>query len=259
MSDCAVDLGALTSAARHAVSGTGVKVWHVDLTGRADGGASLDVASSRGPFRIPVPKLPVGEGSVEVLCAYVARAVREAVEEEHRRQAPAPDLMEYIVGFRAWRLRADALAPLHNGVNDWDGGKEVRATCGEVELFRRRTGAIAYMRDGREPRPRFAWHEAPDTACECGLYAWHSVTMLAPEPSRSRTVIGAVAARGVVEVHPRGFRAQFARPVLFAYGDHDRDDVTALGLLHGVEVCAYDELGELARRFGQPVPETLRA
>lgn len=63
----------------------------------------------------------------------------------------------------------------------------------------------------------------------------------------------------MIEVHRCGFRAQFARPVLFAHdgGDGDRARVAALGRLHGVEVCALDELADRALEFGRCLTDAL--
>jgi hypothetical protein len=92
------------------------------------------------------------------------------------------------------------------------------------------------------------------------LYAWHAVADVELAVHGSSWVIGAVTARGAVEVYERGFRAQFARPVLFAYADdgHDREQVARLGRRHGVAVCARGQLGERALAFGEPVPAALR-
>jgi len=167
-----------------------------------------------------------------------------------------PDLMEHVVGFRAWRLVGHALAPIGNGIDTWDGGNEVHAICGYADRFRKRTGVVAFMPAGRQPAPSYAWHEAPHTACECGLYAWHDADAVATGPGR---VLGAVAARGAVEVYEHGFRAQFARPVLIAYEREDeRASITRLGRRLGIDVCAFDEIAERALEFGQPVGYVLR-
>ena len=66
---------------------------------------------------------------------------------------------------------------------------------------------------------------------------------------------GAIAARGILEVHAEGFRAEMARPVLFAYdeGAGNRDEVELLGLLHGIPTCDHAQLAERALEFGRVV------
>ena len=56
-------------------------------------------------------------------------------------------------------------------------------------------------------------HTAPAPGCECGIHAWHprrrsARRVLAPR----RQVAGVVEARGAIELHRDGFRAEQARP-----------------------------------------------
>lgn len=188
MSDRAQLARKLATAARDAARGAGAEVWRVRLSAGAGSAIGVVVASSRGRLRIDVPA-PAG-ASADLLCAYVWGAVRDALEEQDRRtRAPAPDLVEHVVGFRAWQLAGSALAPVGMGLKTWDGGNEVRAVCGAVERFRRRTGAVVYTREG-SPRPWFAWHEAPDATCDCGLYAWHEAQAVATQAGRRCKVVG---------------------------------------------------------------------
>ena len=189
------------------------------------------------------------------------RAVRPAPRTIDPRsgEVRAPDLGEYVIGYRVWRVAEDdGLRPLGAGVDTWDGGREVRAKCAYVEDFRRRTGAIARMRSGRE-RPSYCWHVSPDPDCDCGLYAWHAVTAIAARVGEPRVVAGAIAAQGILEVHAEGFRAELARPVLFAYdeGAGNRDEVELLGLLHGIPTCDHAQLAERALEFGRVLPAWL--
>lgn len=186
------------------------------------------------------------------------RAIRPAPRTIDPRSAElrAPDLGEHVIGYRAWRVgEDDALEPLGMGVNTWDGAREVRARCIHVEDFRRRTGAIAHMRPDRK-RPSFCWHVSPDHDCDCGLHAWHDVARIAARGGRPRVVVGAIAAHGILELHAEGFRAELARPVLFAYHADagNRDDVELLGLRHGIPTCDHAQLAERALEFGRPVP-----
>lgn len=56
-------------------------------------------------------------------------------------------------------------------------------------------------------------HPAPAPGCECGIHAWHprrrsARRVLAPR----RRIAGVVEARGAIELHRDGFRAEQARP-----------------------------------------------
>jgi hypothetical protein len=61
-------------------------------------------------------------------------------------------------------------------------------------------------------------HKAPDGRCSCGLYALHPWNadhcdyIHRPASSGALTVVGLVEAWGRVQLHPEGFRAQYARP-----------------------------------------------
>jgi hypothetical protein len=61
--------------------------------------------------------------------------------------------------------------------------------------------------------PRTAEHRPPGRECECGIHAWHPTLRSARRVLASRAeVAGVVEARGAVEVHEDGFRAERARP-----------------------------------------------
>lgn len=122
--------------------------------------------------------------------AAMAAAAREWTER-------APDLMDHVVGYRAWNLDGSRIKPIGMGEDVWEGGKEVRATCTHGHM-----------------------HIAPDPDCECGLYAWHSFEQVRGG-ARGDQVFGAVQAWGHIEVHGTGFRAEYMRPVMLAYDDSD--------------------------------------
>lgn len=145
------------------------------------------------------------------------RAADEAWEQR------APDSIEYVIGFRQWNLSGNRLKPIGAGNDVWEGGKEVRASCGSGRL-----------------------HRAPDHDCECGLYAWHSWTGLSPQSGSATAVFGAVQACGRMEMHTTGFRAEFMRPVLLGYDDSE-DRMTVDGLTRGPD---YGRVLELAQQLG---------
>jgi hypothetical protein len=56
-------------------------------------------------------------------------------------------------------------------------------------------------------------HPSPGRECECGIHAWHPTLKNARRVLASkREIAGVVEARGAVEVHEDGFRAERARP-----------------------------------------------
>jgi hypothetical protein len=154
----------------------------------------------------------------------------------------SPDLMEYVLGYRQWSLIKDAptghlvgLGAHGWGLNTWEGPAEIRATCG-------------FAADIGDPS-----HTSPHPECECGLYARHWLGNTRPDgysrwvgaaDSDSASVWGAVLARGRMEVHADGFRAEYMRPLAllaetevghaFALPSFtDPDDLTAYAKKHG--------------------------
>lgn len=168
----------------------------------------------------------------------------------------APDLMEHLLGFRAWQLSGHRIKPIGVGGDVWRGGDEVRAECG----------------NGHE-------HRAPDNHCDCGLYAWHSWAAIEREARQSGAiprVFGAVVARGRMQIHNDGFRAEYMRPVLIGYDDAD-DHVTSgpdgptlargpdfarvqriAAHLGEIEVVGFSQMERRAATFGRLVPGELK-
>lgn len=116
----------------------------------------------------------------------------------------SPDLTEHVVGYREWNV-------------DWSKG-----TLGPVGIggapWLPRTWQQAECRGGGRYGGRAPYgHRAPHPECHCGLYA---VFGLPDAPSYSgkqpHRIWGVVQAKGRIEVHRNGFRAEHARPVMLA-------------------------------------------
>jgi hypothetical protein len=123
---------------------------------------------------------------------------------------PPPTRTRPILGFRINRIqivqdahRSSRLFLMGFGPRTyfWEPGKNV-ATCS-------RPGIGTF-------RP--AIHRAPATGCWCGLYACHHLaeTRWAGSHASEPVVLAAVAGTGIVRIHTRGWRAQFARIVAFS-------------------------------------------
>lgn len=191
------------------------------------------------------------EGSLRVWKERDDLRLREALEKfDAEFQMRTPDLLNTLIGFRSWQLAGPKLKPIGAGNDVWRGGREVRAECG----------------NGRE-------HRAPAPDCECGLYAWYSWEKLAARAAAGTgQVFGAIAARGRVQLHNEGFRAEYMRPVLLGYDDTD-DRITldwddggapchqrsadfervsaAAEILGGIEVVPFSVMEKAAQEFGQ--------
>lgn len=99
-----------------------------------------------------------------------------------------------VYGLRAWRVvgehGAERLAGPQQDAAWPAGGEWLQAECSQTP-----------------------GHKAPAGGCGCGLHAWHPTRRFARKIlSGRREVPGVVEARGSIEVHDDGFRAERARP-----------------------------------------------
>jgi hypothetical protein len=100
-----------------------------------------------------------------------------------------------VYGLRTWTVRGERpderLAGAYRDAAPWPaGGAWLEASC---------------------PGPE--GHSAPAPQCSCGVHAWHPRRRAARRIlAGRREVPGIVEARGAIEVHEDGFRAEQARP-----------------------------------------------
>ena len=149
----------------------------------------------------------------------------------------APDFVEPIVGYRAWRPDGGALAPWSAGrvgAGAWTPGVN-EATCLHVGAH-----------PGQAP-------PVPD--CSCGLYALADLGDRRLRPAHE--AVGAIVAWGDVEVHATGFRAQYAAVVALGIpercGAEHRAELEAAAARYGVRAVAVDHLRDAALEYGRPV------
>jgi hypothetical protein len=109
----------------------------------------------------------------------------------------APDLIDPVLGFRAFEVGSDGLlrSPWVDGWV-WRPGM-VTARCRQTRL----TGWVTHIAPGRN--------------CTCGLYAYTELDGRLLEGGRC---IASIAAWGEMELHAAGFRAQHACAVALAAG-----------------------------------------
>jgi hypothetical protein len=150
----------------------------------------------------------------------------------------APDLVEPVVGFRAWRVIGGRLLSPYIPCR-WEG-RELHAEC---------FPANRRLQLGR------GWldapHRSPHHACQCGIYAYHRPGQQAYY-GEWEVVEGAVTVWGRLEVHRDGLRAEHARVEALL----GRPDIA--GRLGCAVVSDRDELRARAATLGAPLPERLR-
>jgi hypothetical protein len=148
----------------------------------------------------------------------------------------APDLIEPVVAFRAWRVLEGRLLSPYIPCR-WDG-PVMHATCFPANR------ALTFGR-GWLAAP----HESPHPACKCGIYAYHRPGVQAYF-GEWEWVEGIVTVWGRIEVHADGLRAEHARVEALA----GRPAIAA-GL--GVDVVGGEELAGAAAIYGAPLPAAL--
>jgi hypothetical protein len=148
----------------------------------------------------------------------------------------APDLIEPVVAFRAWRVIGDRLLSPYIPCR-WDG-RVMHAMCYPANR------ALTFGRGWlREP------HRSPDAACKCGIYGYH-------RPGAQQYfgewewVEGIVTVWGRIEAHETGLRAEHAQVEALT-------GRPAIAAALGVPVVERAELTAAAAGYGVPLPPTL--
>jgi hypothetical protein len=138
------------------------------------------------------------------------------------------------IGFRGWGLTEDnLLRSTGRGWTAWRPGVNL-AVC--------------------------RWHDHPHSDCGCGLYACHELSDVVSF-SGEAPMIGAIAARGHIESHTDGFRAEEAVIVALATNSADpqlQARAVLVAAYYQVPLVAADELVAIAARYGAPVPRNQR-
>jgi hypothetical protein len=171
----------------------------------------------------------------------------------------APDLISAVTGYRQWRVRMNELGEPElrsGGVGDtrWELGTN-KAECKLARLAEKGTYAPSLITAQSAERP----HQAPGHDCACGIYGMHELAEL-DDPTLPS---GAIAAWGRIEVHPGGFRAEFARALVIALPTEPASEramqaVEAAAARYGVPCVEADQLRRVASELGRPVPAELR-
>ena len=171
----------------------------------------------------------------------------------------APDLINVVIGFRQWRVHGESDGPAtlsSGGVGDtsWKPGTN-RAECKLTRLAQTGAYSPSLIIAQSAERP----HQAPGHDCACGIYGMHELG----EPDDPTLPSGAIVAWGRIEVHPDGFRAEYARVLaLAAPTEASSEDVIDLvetaAARYGAVLVDPEYLARTAFELGRPVPVELR-
>jgi hypothetical protein len=150
--------------------------------------------------------------------------------------SPAPDLIEPVVAFRAWRVLDDRLLSPYIPCR-WEG-RVMHAACYPANR------ALTFGR---------GWlgvpHTSPHPACKCGIYGYHRPGAQAYF-GEWEWVEGIVTAWGRIEAHADGLRAEHARVEALT-------GRSAIARRLGVDHLGRDELADAAADYGAPLPPAL--
>jgi len=151
----------------------------------------------------------------------------------------APDLVDPVVGFRAWKIIDDRLLSPYIPCR-WEG-RVMHATCYPANRsLLRGEGWLATP------------HASPHRDCRCGIYAYHRPGTQ-PYYGEFRWVEGIVAVWGRIESHRDGLRAQHARVCAL----DRRPGAAEIAERLGVDLVERDALADAAPRYGAPLPPSL--
>ncbi len=188
--------------------------------------------------------------------------MRSTLEPKSPRDAPT--FSECVVGYRTWFADSHVtLWPIAKRRRPWvPGVNEARCKPGSWPSLRFEW-SLHHGRRVLEPVPE---HRAPDPDCECGLYSlrypparWQDDPRYGAPPH----VIGAVASWGLIQVHPTGFRAEYACVVSLAYhpgaDPEKRAALERIAHRYRADLVPVAELERAASRHGTPLPDTLPA
>jgi hypothetical protein len=148
--------------------------------------------------------------------------------------APAPDLIEPVVGFRNWRVIDGVLTSPYS--------------------------AVAWREPVLCARCLSAPHHAPAPGCDCGVSAYHD-PQLRFSTVDFRGVSGIVSMWGRLEVHDDRIRAEFARVEALAFHERwsarQRHAVAAVAAELGADLIGLDEQPEAASSYGAVLTPSL--
>ena len=160
----------------------------------------------------------------------------------------APDLVDPVVGFRAWRIVGGRLLSPYIPCT-WEG-RVMHAAC--FDANRRLQQGRGWLAED---------HVSPHPDCQCGVYAYHRPGAQAYY-GEWEMCEGVVTAWGRIEAHRDGLRAEHARIEALAMPPrHDpsrQGTVQAIADALGVPLVAREELTAVAERLGGTVPDALR-
>lgn len=157
---------------------------------------------------------------------------------------PAPDLIEPVVGFRAWRMVGGQLMSPYIPCR-WQG-RVMHAECWPANrtLFK----GVGWL---DEP------HESPHAECQCGVYAYHRPGVQAYYGEWLWTE-GVVTVWGRLEAHRDGLRAAHAQIEALAHPPRNEPErraaVERVATALDVPLVPRAELAAEADRHGAPLP-----
>ena len=156
----------------------------------------------------------------------------------------APDLIQPVVGFRAWRLVGDRLLSPYIPCR-WEGAL-MHAVC--YPANRSLTFGRGWLA---------APHASPHPDCQCGIYAYY-------QPGTRgyfgewEWLEGIVSVWGRIEAHADGLRAEHARLEALALpGDRDPGSARRIAAALCVDLVARARLLDAAPSYGAPLPDAM--
>lgn len=156
-----------------------------------------------------------------------------------------------VIGVRRWSSRLahgihlTGIGPhKHLPIAVWRPGAN-QAVCATPATHETEVGS-------REP--------VPASGCGCGLYAWHEYTdgigRFADEPTALKSPVGIVRGWGRMQLHPDGWRSEFAE--ILALVENGDSRMRNIAERYQVPLLPARSMPEIAIEFGDVVPHWMR-
>jgi hypothetical protein len=156
-----------------------------------------------------------------------------------------PMFTEKVVGYRSWRFDSDRLKAIA-----WEEYWVPGVNTAQCHLTRGDRGRRWARLANHNPE------HVPSHDCQCGLYAYHRPVNVIPGGA-IEGITGAVTAWGKMEVHPTGFRAQYAEIVALVSRNKTIAETRRAARRYRVPVVySKDELEAVALEHGSSLPSS---
>jgi len=157
-----------------------------------------------------------------------------------------------LIGFRAWKIKGDLLAPCWQTSATWETATAVAACRAPYTMPTWSRPTATWSRSTEvEPRHKDA---APNGSCNCGIHAYYAADPNLNGAREPGGCWGMIVAWGKIIECERGFKAQHARIVALLEEAEPTVDLTPILDRYQIPLLPLDELEQYAHFWGEIHP-----